>query len=100
MTTVPEEKIGLSIARTLVKERLAACVTTGPAARSVFRWQGKTCLEKERVLLIKTKSSLFSRLQSRLRAIHPYTVPEIIALPIVGGSKDYLDWLDAEASGG
>ncbi len=99
LTTVPEEKKSLSIARTLVREKLAACVTICPTGRSVFRWQGKTCLEKERVLLIKTKSSLFDRLQSRIKEIHPYTVPEIIALPILKGSTEYLGWLDREASG-
>lgn len=96
LTTVPEAKSGEKIARALVKERLAACVTISPAVRSVYRWEGKICEETEFVLLIKSRAALFDRLEAGIKKIHPYKVPEIIALPIEKGSGDYLAWLDEE----
>jgi periplasmic divalent cation tolerance protein len=99
LTTVPEEKTGDEMGRTLVEEKLAACVTVSPAARSFYRWEGKVCADKEHILLIKTRASLFERLEARIKALHPYKVPEIIALPVEKGSKDYLVWLDEETKG-
>ncbi len=99
LTTVPEEKSGQEIARRLVEERLAACVTISAAARSVYRWEGKICDETERVLFIKTKAGLYKKLEARIKKIHPYKVPEIIALSIEKGSADYLDWLGGETGG-
>jgi len=96
LTTVPEEKTGQEIGRVLVEDRLAACVTISSTARSVYRWEGKLCTEPEYVLLIKTKAALFRRLEARIKKIHPYKVPEIIALSIEKGSADYLGWLDEE----
>ncbi len=74
-------------------------MTVGRAARSFYWWEGKICGEEEFILLIKTKASLFSRLEKRIKEIHPYTVPEIIALPIEKGSPEYLDWLGRETQG-
>jgi periplasmic divalent cation tolerance protein len=71
-------------------------VTVGRAAQSFYWWEGNICSEKECLLLIKTKASLYSRLEKRIKKIHPYQVPEIIALPIEKGSPEYLDWLDKE----
>jgi periplasmic divalent cation tolerance protein len=99
LTTVPEEKIGDEIGRILVEEKLAACVTVSAAARSFYRWEGKNCADKEYILFIKTRASLFERLEARIKALHPYKVPEIIALPIEKGSKDYLGWLDEGTNG-
>jgi periplasmic divalent cation tolerance protein len=96
LTTVPEEKTGQELGRVLVEERLAACVTISPAARSVYRWEGKICNEPEHVLVIKTRTALFPRLEARIKTLHPYKVPEIIALPVEGGSADYLGWLGGE----
>lgn len=96
LSTVPDEAKGREIARALVEARLAACVTVSAASRSVYRWEGKTCDEKEHILVIKTTGRLFKKLEAKLKAIHPYKVPEIIALPIVSGSASYLAWLDAE----
>lgn len=98
LTTVPEEKTGQEIGRILVEERLAACVTISSAARSVYRWEGKICNEPETVLVIKTRAALFDRLEARIKAIHPYKVPEVIALAIEKGSADYLGWLDEETA--
>ena len=95
-STVPDEAKGREIARTLVEERLAACVTISAACRSFYWWEGKIADEGEFMLVIKTKAPLYPKLEEKLKGIHPYTVPEIIALPIVKGSKKYLDWLDAE----
>ncbi len=99
LTTVPEEKTGHEIGRTLVEEKLAACVTVSPAARSFYRWEGKLCAEVEHILFIKTRALLFERLEARIKALHPYKVPEVIALPVEKGSRDYLGWLDEETKG-
>jgi periplasmic divalent cation tolerance protein len=96
LTTVPEEKTGHEIGRTLVEESLAACVTVSPSARSFYRWEGKLHAEDEHILFIKTRASFFERLETRIKALHPYKVPEIVSLPIESGSKDYLDWLGEE----
>jgi periplasmic divalent cation tolerance protein len=93
LTTVPDEKTGHLIGRTLVEEGLAACVTISPAARSFYRWEGKLCAEEEHLLFIKTRTSLFERLEARIKTLHPYQVPEIISLAIDRGSKPYLGWL-------
>ncbi len=99
LSTVPDEDKGLEIARALVDEHLAACVTVLPRATSVYRWEGKIAEDGEFVLLIKTRAGRYAELESRLKALHPYKVPEIIALPIVRGSQAYLSWLAAETSG-
>lgn len=84
------------LAGALVGERLAACVTIVGPVLSVYRWKGKVERGEEYLLVIKTKRSLYSRLESRLRELHSYEVPEIVALPIVEGLKDYLSWLSEE----
>jgi periplasmic divalent cation tolerance protein len=100
LTTVPDEDKGREIARALVEGRLAACVTVGPASRSTYWWQGKVCEDKEYVLLIKTRRELFDKVEAALKAIHPYQVPELIALPVELGSQAYLDWLQSETKDG
>jgi periplasmic divalent cation tolerance protein len=99
LSTVPDEAKGLEIARALVAERLAACVTTLPHATSVYRWEGKIVEDGEYVLLIKTRAGRYAELEARLKALHPYKVPEIIALPVVDGSAAYVNWISAETSG-
>ncbi|HWQ53883.1 MAG TPA: divalent-cation tolerance protein CutA [Bryobacteraceae bacterium] len=84
------------IARHLVETRVAACVSILPAARSIYRWQGKIEDAAEHVLLIKSSRGLFPALRDELRKTHPYEVPEIIAVPVVDGSEEYLQWLGAE----
>ncbi|MBI2962220.1 MAG: divalent-cation tolerance protein CutA [Deltaproteobacteria bacterium] len=85
-----------AIARALVGERLAACVNVVPGVRSIYRWQGEVVAEAEWLLVIKSRRSRFAALEARVRALHPYQVPEIIALDVVAGSTPYLDWLLAE----
>ena len=81
------------IAEMLVSERLAACVQIVPEIQSVYRWQGEVQREKETLLLAKTIASRFDELESRVRALHSYTTPEIVALPIAAVSEPYLKWL-------
>ena len=96
LSTVPDESRGHEIARALVEARLAACVTVSPPSRSTYRWEQKIVEEREHVLLIKTKAALYEDLEIKLKELHPYRVPEIIALPVSRGSEKYLEWLDAE----
>jgi periplasmic divalent cation tolerance protein len=84
------------ITRKILENRLAACVNITPQLKSVYWWKGRMETATERLLIIKTKSSLFSSLENLIRSIHPYQVPEIVALPISKGYKPYLDWISAE----
>ncbi len=84
------------IARALVEERLAACVGLLPGLRSVYRWQGAIESADEALLLIKTAADRLDALQARLRALHPYELPEIVAVEIAAGLPPYLDWIVAE----
>jgi periplasmic divalent cation tolerance protein len=99
LSTAPYEQKGWEIAKILVQERLAACVTVSAVCRSFYWWEDSISEEKECMLFVKTKSALYPRLEARLKEIHPYTVPEIIALPIVKGSESYLKWMNKETLG-
>lgn len=92
--TVPSPEEGERIAMALVEKRLAACVSIIPDIRSIYRWQGKICDERELLLTAKSAASMFERLEKEVKAIHSYKVPEIVAVPIVAGSVEYLDWID------
>ena len=96
LTTVPDKELGRRLARTLVEERLAACVNVSPAVTSFYWWGGKIVEDREFILLIKTKASALDRLEVRLKELHPYEIPEFISLPVASGSPAYLGWLDAE----
>lgn len=98
LTTVPDEAAGRAIAERLVADRLAACVTVSGAARSRYRWKGEIAQDEEFIVFIKTRRALYDRLEAALKAVHPYEVPEVIALPVERGSKAYLDWLAAETA--
>jgi periplasmic divalent cation tolerance protein len=98
LSTVPDKKKGLEIARALVEARLAACVTVSASCQSYYWWEGKIAGEREYILFIKTRPGLFKKLETQLKVIHPYSVPEIIAMPIVRGSRKYLSWLEAETA--
>jgi len=82
-----------NIARALVEGKLAACVNIVRNLRSIYRWQGKIEDESEVLMIVKTQKKLFHSLSRKVRELHSYSVPEIIALPIVEGSEDYLKWL-------
>ena len=96
--TASSRKEGEKIAQAVVAERLAACVNIVSPVTSIFSWKGRPCREREALLIIKTRRALFSRLASRVKALHSYEVPEIIALPIQQGSSDYLRWVEAETT--
>jgi periplasmic divalent cation tolerance protein len=93
LCTVPDRKTGERIAEALVEERLAACVNLVPGLVSTYRWQGKVEKAEECLLIIKTGVSRFEPLKQRIKALHPYDVAEIIALPILHGNIEYLNWL-------
>ncbi len=86
---------GAALARALVGERLAACVNRVPV-ESVYRWEGRVVEDAEVLLVVKTRRELLDGLAARVRALHSYTVPEIIALPVVAGWPPYLQWLADE----
>ena len=92
-TTLPADADSAALARTLVGERLAACVSTLPGVRSVYRWKEQIEEDDEQQLLIKTTAERASALCERIRALHPYEVPELLALPVADGGAEYLDWI-------
>jgi periplasmic divalent cation tolerance protein len=92
----PDEPTAARIAQELVNQRLAACVNRLSSVRSTYSWQGRIQEEPEVVLTIKTTPERYQALEMRLRALHPYEVPEIIALPVVAGSSSYLSWIASE----
>src|SRR3972149_4056069 len=85
-----ERKIGSE----LVKDGLAACCNIIPEIKSIFKWKGEICKEKEVLLLVKSKASLFKKVEAQVKKLHSYEVPEIIAFPIEAGLQDYLKWMD------
>ncbi len=92
--TVSSAKEGDRLSRALVKEKLAACVNAVPGVRSTSWRKGEVETAAERLLIVKTRKSKASRLIRRVRALHSYSVPEVIALPILAGNKEYLRWID------
>lgn len=93
LTTVGKKSDAAKIARTLVKKKLAACVSIIKIEKSVYRWKGKIASEGEYLLVIKTTKTQYSRLETAIKVMHPYELPEIIALPIKQGHDKYLDWV-------
>jgi len=93
LVTCGSEEEAVKISNALVEERLAACVNLISPVRSVYRWEEKIWDEKEWLLIIKTQRKRFQEIETRVKSLHSYSVPEIIALPIIAGSSSYLDWL-------
>ena len=91
--TVPDRPAGERIAQALVEECLAACVNLVPGLTSTYRWEGKVMKEAECLLIIKSTSARFEAIRERIKTLHPYDLPEIMALPISAGSIEYLNWL-------
>ena len=94
LTTCASEEESLRIAQVLVEECLAGCVNIASPVRSIYRWKDKICDEKEWLLIVKTGRERFEELERRIKSLHSYSVPEIICLPILEGSLDYLEWLE------
>ena len=96
LTTVPCKETAEEISKHLVEKRLAACVTRTTACTSVYWWQGKITEDDECILFIKTQAQRYPELEKTLVAIHPYEVPEVIAVSVTEGLKKYLDWIKEE----
>ena len=96
LTTCASDEAASSIARKLVELRLAACVNILPGVRSVYRWKGAVEESGETLLVIKSSRALFEQLRAAIEKLHAYEVPEVIALPIVEGARNYMEWLGVE----
>lgn len=96
MTTAPSVDVASALVRQLVERRIVACGTVMPGATSIFRWQGAIEESGEVVVLLKTTAARWEELKAVLPTLHPYDVPELIAMPIVDGHRPYLDWLSTE----
>ena len=92
--TCPNRETAERIAQALVERRLAACVSLIPSVVSVYQWQGRLETEQETLMLIKTRNSRYSDLEKAIVSLHPYELPEIIAVPVEQGLDDYLDWVE------
>jgi periplasmic divalent cation tolerance protein len=100
MTSCGSPEEARKIAHALTEARLAACVNIVPGISSIYRWKGQVEEASEVLLIVKTRSMLLPQLQRRLQELHSYEVPELIVLPITGGSPSYLAWLADETSSG
>ncbi len=98
MTTVASTDEAVELVRGLLDKRLIACGTILPGARSIYRWEGKTADEQETVVLLKTRSARIEALEVAFSELHPYKVPELLALPVTSGHGKYLEWIGAETS--
>ena len=96
LTNLPDATQAETLARRLVDDGCAACVSVGAPVRSLYHWRGKTEMADEIPLTIKTTAHRYDALEALIKSLHPYELPEIIAVPITGGSAPYLDWIAAE----
>jgi len=96
LITATTDEEARNIANGLLAQRKAACVNIVPGVSSLFWWQGQLDSASESLLIVKTKTSLLNDIIALVRELHSYDVPEIIALPVIGGNQDYLDWIDTE----
>lgn len=96
ITSVSKREDAEKIAQTLLDKKLAACVQIIGPIQSQYWWKGKIEKAKEFLILIKSRRDLYEKIEDTLKKIHPYTVPEILAVPVVVGNKDYLTWLEGE----
>lgn len=94
LITTPQTEESKKIADKLVREKIAACVNIIPQVNSMFWWENKVNNEPESLLIIKTTKNQLKKLITTVKEIHAYSVPEIIALPIIGGNEDYLKWIE------
>lgn len=94
LTTCPDAELAERLARSLVESRLAACVNVLPPVQSIYRWQGAVETAEERLLVVKARAADYAAVERHIRGMHPYEVPEVIALPIVQGLPAYLAWLE------
>jgi periplasmic divalent cation tolerance protein len=93
LVTAPSAEKAAEIARTLVEEKLAACGNVVPGVRSIYRWEGKICDDAEALLILKIPAKRLTEVADRVVALHPYEVPEVVALRVEGGNERYIDWI-------
>jgi periplasmic divalent cation tolerance protein len=98
LTTVSTPREATKLVRGLVERRIIACGTMLPAARSIYRWEGKVADESEVVILLKTRSAMLHALERAFAELHPYKVPELLALAATAGLEKYMDWINSETS--
>jgi len=98
LTTVSNEDEAVTLVRELLDRRLVACGTLVPGARSLYRWQGQVADEREVLILLKTRSARVAQLQTAFKELHPYKVPELLALSVDTGLEKYLEWINGETS--
>ena len=98
LTTIATNDEAVSLIRELLDRRLIACGTVLPGVRSIYRWEGKIADEQEAVLLLKTRSGCVEGLRRAFAELHPYKVPELLAMPVTGGLERYLGWINSETS--
>lgn len=96
LITAASEQEAAMIGQAVIRERLAACTNIIRSVRSIYRWQGRIEDGQEVLMILKTKQVLFERLQKRVKELHSYSVPEIIAIPVIEGDAQYLNWLGQE----
>lgn len=94
LVTVPDQKTAETIANKLLKARLIACAQILPGLQSIYEWEGKVERSQEWLVILKSRSDAFETLAAKIRALHPYKVPQIVALPIERGHLPYLQWMD------
>ncbi len=99
LSTAPDREVAAALAAMLVGERLAACVNLVGGVESIYRWDGEICTDTEVLMVLKTTESRLEALVDALNKAHPYDCPEIVALPVVGGSADYLNWISTSLAG-
>ena len=97
LVSAPDDASARRIARALVEERLAACVNLLPGVHSIYRWKGAVEEASEVLLVAKTRAARVAALAARVRALHPYELPEVVALPVADGSRSYLRWVLADS---
>jgi periplasmic divalent cation tolerance protein len=95
-TTLENRKDAEILAKTLVEKRLAACIQIIGPLMSYFQWQGKLESSQEYLCLIKSREDLYPELEAAIKSLHPYEIPEILAMPVIKGGKEYLNWLNQE----
>ena len=98
LTTVASAEEAVALIRSLLERRLVACGTMLPSARSLYRWKGKIAEEQETFILLKTRAARLDSLRLAFNELHPYKVPELLALPVSAGLDKYLEWIDGETS--
>jgi periplasmic divalent cation tolerance protein len=97
-TNLPDREAALTLAEALVEKRLAACVNVLGGCTSVYRWEGAIERAEEVPVLIKTRAARYAEVEALIRSLHPYELPEVVAVPVVRGLPDYLEWVAAETA--